>query len=263
MVDYFSKAEWSNGAIATGGKSYDSTTQNGMIAKMPHAALKAAFHVSGITDMYAYNYKNGVPYANGITFTPRYAQTYGSDGEHPQGEPFGTLDAHGCQEMAEHVASGTGSAASGQKDAYWIERDWTRYIAESKWEGSIFFVHGFQDWNVKPDHILPWIDNLPQQIRVKGWLHQDTVNGGHVYPMRADWNATFISWLDAELKGFHNEFWDGAAWQIEATDGIWRDMEAWPPTRGEGLAPSASVSTPAEPVLGRNRRWIGNLAQMR
>ncbi len=249
VIDHFANVEWSSGAIATGGKSYDSTPQNGLIAKMPHPALKGAFHVSGITDMYRYNYVNGVPYFNGLTFTPRYAQTYGNDGSHPAGEPFGTIDAYGCTEMVEHAISGTGSAAHGMKDAYWQERDWTRFIGDSEWNGSIFFVHGFQDWNVKPDHILPWISNLPEQIRVKGWLHQDTFNSGHVYPMRADWNHTFIAWLETELKGKDLGFWDAPAWDVEGTDGLWREMDVWPPEDTERVAIDTydiDCPTPAE-----------------
>src|ERR1051326_6905070 len=77
VVDYFSKQPWSNGNLGAGAKSYDATTQNGMIAKFPHPALKTIFHVSGITDMYRYNGKDGVTYANGPEFTPRYYVTHG------------------------------------------------------------------------------------------------------------------------------------------------------------------------------------------
>ncbi len=244
VIDHFANVEWSSGAIAAGGKSYDSTTQNGLIAKMPHPALKGLFHVSGITDMYRYNYANGVPYANGLTFTPRYATDYSQDGSHPDGDVQNLIDM-ACPEMAEHVVSGTGSAAHGLKDAYWQERDWTQFISESAWNGSIFFVHGFQDWNVKPDHILPWIQNLPPEIRVKGWLHQDTENNGHVYPMRADWNETMLAWLETELKGKDLGFWDGPSWDLEGTDGLWRSAKAWPP-EPTMLGPSSEITTPGD-----------------
>ncbi len=247
VIDTFANQEWSNGHVAVGGKSYDSTTQNGLIAKMPHPALKGVFHVSGITDMYRYNYVGGVPYSNGLTFTPRYAATYSIDGEHPDGQT-GQLADLVCPEMAEHVLHGTGSAITGLKTDYWQERDWTQFIGDSNWNGSIFFVHGFQDWNVKPDHILPWITELPEQIRIKGWLHQDTDNLGHVYPMRDDWNETMIAWLDTELKGKDVGFYDAPAWDIEGTDGLWREMDVWPPEEPTSRQPDGELT-----VLGGPR----------
>ncbi len=245
VVDFYANAEWSNGNIAAGGKSYDSTTQNGMIAKMPHPALKGIFHVSGITDMYRYNYVNGVPYASGAIFNTYYfGQTiheYGIPAPLGTGSPGGAssfdedadslarlADDVACTELAPLQASGVGSAATGLKDAYWVERDWNRYIGSSDWNGSIFFVHGLQDWNVKPDHILPWTEALPESVRIRGWLHQDTENNGHVYPMRDDWNQTMLAWLDSELKGRNTGFWNAPAWDVQGTDMKWRQSATWP-----------------------------------
>ncbi|MEA3190000.1 MAG: hypothetical protein QOD77_582 [Thermoplasmata archaeon] len=236
VVDFFAKQPWSSGAVAAGGKSYDSTTQNGMVAKFPHPALKGIFHVSGITDMYAYNYKAGVPYSNGLEFTPRYFATQAFD-EYLAGEPADegpeslarVLDDAACAELPEHVASGEGSAAHGIKDAYWVERDWAPFMEDSTWNGTVFFVHGLSDWNVKPDHILPWVQVLQQKgVPVLGWLHQWSQDGtGHVYPMRADWNQTMLAWLDFTLKGKDVP----VPWGYEAqgSDELWRRSDAWPP----------------------------------
>ncbi|MDX1611441.1 MAG: CocE/NonD family hydrolase, partial [Candidatus Thermoplasmatota archaeon] len=215
VIDHFADVPWSNGNVAAGGKSYDSTPQNGLIAKNPHEALKGIFHVSGITDMYRYNYRQGVTYAHGTAFNTYYylqgTDEYGASflstptventmSEDPESLSR-ILDDAACTELPQMQASGIGSGIHGMKDAYWIERDWNRYIADTDWNGSIFFVHGLQDWNVKPDHILPWLQLLPEQIPVKGWLHQDTENNGHVYPMRADWNQTMLTWLHHTLNG--------------------------------------------------------------
>lgn len=240
VVDYFAKAPFSNGRVAAGGKSYDSTTQNGMIAKFPHPALTGIFHVSGITDMYRYNYVGGVPYQNGLTFTPRYFVQEGLDEYGLPGLGTGNTDEDpeslarivddaACPELPKHVASAEGSAVTGQKDAYWQERDWNRFLADSEWNGTVFFVHGLQDWNVKPDHILPWLETVQANgWPVLGWLHQDTFNTGHVYPMRSDWNATMLSWLDYTLNG--KATMDGK-WGIssQGTDGVWRTAAHWPP----------------------------------
>ncbi len=240
-IDYFANVEWSNGNIGTGGKSYDSTPQNGLIAKMPHPALKAAFHVSGITDMYRYNYREGIPYASGTVFNTYYylqgtdeygASLLGAGGiqdEDPESLAR-IIDDAACTELPQMQASGVGSGVTGLKDAYWIERDWTRTIADSEWEGGLFFVHGLQDWNVKPDHILPWLDLLPQGVEVKGWLHQWQQAGtGHVYPMRDDWNQTMLRWLDHYLKGVDTGLMAEPAFDVQSSDGAWRQSDAWPP----------------------------------
>ncbi len=244
-IDYFASVDWSNGNVATGGKSYDSTPQNGLIAKMPHPALKAAFHVSGITDMYRYNYREGIPYASGPMFntyyylqgTDEYGVSFLSEptpenlmSEDPESLAR-LIDDVACTELPQMQASGVGSGITGLKDDYWIERDWTRTIGDSQWEGGLFFVHGLQDWNVKPDHILPWLELLPDQIEVKGWLHQWTTpgSGGHVYPMRSDWNQTMLRWLDHYLKGIDTGLMAEPAFDVQSSDGYWRQSDAWPP----------------------------------
>jgi X-Pro dipeptidyl-peptidase len=254
VVDALAAQPWSTGAVAAGGKSYDSTSQNGMVAKFPSQHLKGIFHVSGITDMYRYNYYGGVPYETGPIFNTYYygqgIHEYGlpvplvggspPDAGDPSNEGPDSLarlvDDVACTELPKEQASGAGSGASGQKDAYWQERDWTRSIAQSQWNGSIFFVHGFQDWNVKPDNMVPWLSNLPPQVKAHtlGWLHQWQQDGtGHVYPMRTDWNETLLRWLDYTLKGKDtgmDSLW-GFELQAMGEEGhqVWRRVRDWPP----------------------------------
>lgn len=245
VVDHFSKAPWANGNVGAGGKSYDSTTQNGLLAKMPHPALKTLFHVSGITDWYRYVYRNGVPYSIPSGFNTYYGlgqglDEYGlgglgtgggtSDDEDPESIAR-LVDDLACPELAKETASGFGTGLHGLKDAYWQERDWNRDIASSAANTSIFFVHGLQDWNVKPDHILPWLQLLPPGTEVKGWLHQWTrqPEGGHVYPMRTDWNATMLRWLDHYLKGLDTGIERELGFEAMGSDGVWRASAAWPP----------------------------------
>ncbi len=257
VVDHFANAEWSNGLVATGGKSYDSSPTNGLIAKFPHPALRGVFHVSGITDMYAYNYKGGVPYATGPIFNTYYylqgtdeygVSLVGAGGyDDEDAESLARLiDDVACPDLPFVQASGIGSGVTGLKDDYWIERDWTRYVGESDWNGSIFFVHGLQDWNVKPDHILPWITELPEQINVKGWLHQ----GGHVYPERQDWNLTMLRWLDSELKGIDTGFWDEPRWEVRSDNGDWYTHDAWPPALWDASSSSATPTATGAGIGG-------------
>ena len=271
VVDYFSRQPWANGNVAAGGKSYDSTTQNGMIAKVPHDALKGIFHVSGITDMYRYNYYAGVPYASGPIFNTYYyfqgtneynlpvplvgSPTGGAPGEEGPESLARLLDDVACTELPEMQVSGVGSGVTGLKDGYWQERDWTTSIAASPWNGSIFFVHGFQDWNVKPDHMVPWLANLPPAVKAQtlGWLHQwQQDNTGHVYPMRTDWNQTMLRWLDHTLKGKDTGMADLWGFEVQALgeDGKqeWRRTATWPPT-SEHVLDQTELDFPSETHL--------------
>lgn len=246
VIDALSKMPWSSGALAAGGKSYDSTTQNGLIAKQPHPALRGIFHVSGITDMYRYNAKDGVVYNNGLSFTPRYFLMQGLDeyagatngaGSPMDESPDSLRRLAGdlaCLEAARHVASGTGTAADGMRDEYWQERDWVSALPASDWDGSVFFVHGLQDWNVKPDHIDPWVEILQQKGNpVLGWLHQEAENLGHVYPMRDDWNETMLRWLDGTLKGKPVQMDELWGFEVQGSDRVWRRSKSWPPQSQE------------------------------
>jgi predicted acyl esterase len=274
VVDHFARVEWSNGHVGAGGKSYDSTTQNGMIAKFPHPALKTIFHVSGITDMYRYNYREGAPYTSGTIFNTYYS--FGQDlheyalplpigGGSPAGESEFDEDEESiarlldtaCPEIVLSNVHGVASGVTGQKTDYWIERDWNRYVGDTAWNGSIFFVHGFADWNVKPDHILPWVDRLPDDIAVKGWLHQWEESGtGHVYPMRQDWNLTMLRWLDHFLKGIDTGILAEPAWDLQSNDGIWRWADTWPPETGEVEIDAQVLASAVEGPL----RFSGQLA---
>lgn len=248
VVDHFAGAAWSSGKVAAGGKSYDSTPQNGLVAKYPHPALEGLFHVSGISDMYRYTYRQGVPYWHGAAFNTYYylqgTDEYGASivgAGDPADEDADSLarliDDAACPELPEMQASGVGSALHGTKTGYWQERDWNRYIGDSSWNGSVFFVHGLQDWNVKPDHILPWLDELPDDVRVKGWLHQDcsghdcATGTGHVYPMRQDWNETMDRWMAETLKGRDTGLTYDV--EVESTDDVWRRADTWPPASVE------------------------------
>lgn len=242
VIDHFADASWSNGAVAAGGKSYDSTPQNGLIANHPHPALKGLFHVSGITDMYSYTFRHGVlERVDGGLFTTTYSSGYGGD--------------QTCPEYLEGIVFPASTTVTGLKTDYWIERDWTRTIGDSDWDGSIFFYHGYQDWNVQPSHILPWLDNLPEPItaKTKVWLHQDTENNGHQYPQRSDWNVTMLRWMDSELKGIDTGFWDEPRVEVEDVSGTWHRLGDWPaapiPVSTEATGTTGATPKPVHHVV--------------
>lgn len=223
IIDHYANIEWSNGNVAMGGRSYDGTTIQGVAAYKPHEALKLIFPVSGISDMYRYNYRGGVPYFHGIIFNTYY---YEGTGVNPN-DPNLLVDAVVCPELPFVQANGFGSAVTGLYTDYWDERNYNNYAENT--ETAFFFVHGFQDWNVKPDHILPWLDNLPDEVEKKVWLHQWEERGGHTFPMREDWNLTMLRMMDHYLKGIDTGILDEPMAQIQDSSGFWRHEDRWPP----------------------------------
>lgn len=231
VIEHFAKQPWSNGNIAAGGKSYDGTTPQGAAIHAPEA-LKAIFPVSGISELYKYNYKGGIELSGtGAAFNARY---YAGESAAPQGTspPLFMADRVACPRMPSIVGEGVTTAVTGDHTPYWQERNYSRSAKDVK--AALFFVHGFTDWNVKPDHILPWLSNLPADTPRKVWLHNWTLgfrpNGdGHVYPMREDWNLTMLRFLDQTLKGIDTGIFDEPAYQIQDSTGRFRWEEAWPP----------------------------------
>jgi putative CocE/NonD family hydrolase len=230
VIDFFAKQPWSNGNVAAGGKSYDGTTPQGA-AIMGDPNLKAIFPVEPITELYQYNYKGGIPYGNGASFNAYYYAGESAAPKDAQGPPpLFMADRVACPTLPDTQSNGVGSAASGDSNAYWQERNYTK--GASKVTAALFFVEGFTDWNVKPDNILPWLNMIPapKKVYLHNWTKNWKPNGdGHVYPMRDDWNVTMLRFLDQTLKGIDTGIFTEPNYQIQDSSGAWRWEETWPP----------------------------------
>jgi X-Pro dipeptidyl-peptidase len=227
VAEYLARQSWSNGNVAAGGKSYDGTTPQGAATLTP-PGLKAIVPVSAISELYKYNYKGGLPYSQGHSFNARYVVQVGWG--LPPNDSFKPDDV-ACPDLPVIAGEGVASGTTGDYTAYWKERDYS--ATADRAQAALFFIHGLQDWNVKPDHILPWLDRYGGPKKV--WLHQwtDRPNGGHVYPFREDWNYTMLRFFDETLKGVDTGFFDEPAVQVQDTAGRWRHEDAWPPSTTE------------------------------
>lgn len=232
VIDHFANVEWSNGNVASGGKSYDGTTIQGVAGYKPHPALKLIFPVSGISDLYRYNYRGGVPYFQGPIFNTYYYAGVGvNQNGDIQDQPLSALvDDVACADTPFVQGHGVATGVHGMYNDYWNERDYNNYAADV--ETAVYFVHGLQDWNVKPDHILPWLGTLQEVTDTKILLHQWTEGGtGHVYPMRDDWNETMLRIMDHYLKGIDTGLMSEPTVQVQDSAGMWRNEWEWPPAR--------------------------------
>ena len=253
VIQHMASQEWSNGNVGLMGVSYPGTTPQDVWVEAP-PALKAIVPISGISDLYKYNFVNGVPInIQGFGFNTYY---WGIVGLGPAGLAGGAqaLDpAHvatafageACPEQAEVQEGGVSSTADGNKDAYWQARDFhaEAMVEPGRPRAAVFYIHGLQDWNVKPHMMEDWLPFIEESgVPYKVWLGQ----WGHAWPQGAEclydetadrgsacrndwWNRTLVAWFDQTLKGIDTGILDGPAVQVQDDDGVWRHEERWPP----------------------------------
>ena len=264
---FLAEQPWSNGNVAAVAKSYDGTMAQGLLTTgNPH--VKTIVPVSPISEFYKYNYAGGVPYAiGGLLFNTYYVLLTSLT---QNVDPFSAA-ANGdvstyertptrlCDEAAHVQAAQYHGALTGEYSAYWQARNYTALLPDTV-DASVFYVHGLQDWNVKTDHMVPWIDALHERdVTVKMWLGQ----WEHDYPTRDDFNATLLRWLDHELKGLPTGIMDEPLVQVQDTEGVWRHEARWPPARARTLAlhPDAGGALAPAPGTGESS-WLDSRAPL-
>lgn len=281
-IDYYGSQPWSNGNVGLIGVSYDGTTPQEAWVEAP-AHLKSIVPISGISDLYKYNYVNGVPIGTtGQAFTNYYwaltglgpAGLEGGVGATDPASVPGAIAGEACTDQADVQEASAGSAMDGNKDAYWQERDFgARYRADPDRErAAVLYVHGLQDYNVKDHHMEGWLDVLqgsgvPFKALLGQWSHawpDNSLTPGNCAPSqepgarpptcRADWwNATLVAWFDQTLKGVDTGVLDMPAVQVQDDDGTWRGEDSWPPrdARPWTLHPDQSGALRQEPGSGQ------------
>lgn len=237
VVDHLAGQPWSNGNVSASGKSYDGTMANALLTlSNPH--VKTIVPVSPISEFYKYNYYNGVPYlVTGHAFNTYYVamvslaqsvDTFGL-GATDDTSTYERTPTRFCEESLHVQTNQYHSLATGDYTPYWQARNYTALLPD-RIDASVFYIHGLQDWNVKPDHMDPWLDALQERgATVKLWLGQ----WAHDYPTRDDWNVTMLRWHDHYLKGIDTGILDEPLVQVQDDAGVWRDEADWPVARAE------------------------------
>jgi predicted acyl esterase len=227
VIDWLAAQPWSNGNVGMIGRSYDGTSAWAGAAS-GNPSLKTIVPISGAVDGPFLYFKNGTREGraaqNGLTYWP----TYATDAQPPEGYAQrlcrGSLvDSH----VESNVAALTGDASS----EYWQSRDLRPRILES-YQGSVWVVHGLEDWNVNPSQAVPFINDMQDAgIEVRAWLGV----WGHAYPdrvdehrnVRWDWADQTLAWFDFYLKGAGPK----PALGVEVEDSlfVWRHEASYPP----------------------------------
>ncbi len=232
LTQWLGTQPWSNGNVGYIGASYPgSEAHMAGIAGGEH--LKAIVPIVASTSFYHYHHNDGVPYngnhALGGTNTG-YTRNALAPTVNPQHSNYGSRyveEASQCDYRANMLDHG-GLDQTGAYYDWWQERN-LRPMAKNI-TVPVLMAQGLADWNVKPDHIATWFNDLtqsPSKTLIAGqW--------GHAYPREADeaygdwWNyvtAFFDTFLKEIDTGMFQE--ESVAW-VQDNNGTWHRSTDWP-----------------------------------
>lgn len=282
-ITWLGEQEWSNGRIAMVGASYDGSTP-WIVAATGNPYLKTIVPTSGLPDIYDLMFHNGSAETRGPIMHNLVYWPSGFSTEFPQrpedwpddqpwlpryndvrdpigtGSPLPPMQANGrqeyqdrqnllCPEVLEGSVVGQLSTLGGGRadpaSTYWTERDHRQAVIDN-YEGSVFLVHGLQDWNVDPHAAIPYNQQLRDAgIEMKEWYGQ----WGHAFPdstcssdapewvvlpCRLDFAEVLRRWFEHYLKG-DEEIELGPSIQLQDNLGFWRNAESYPPKDAQWL----------------------------
>ena len=278
-ITWLGEQDWSNGNVAMVGASYDGSTP-WEVASTGNPHLKTIVPTSGLPDIFDLMFRNGTAETRGSVMHSQVYWPYGfSDGypwnrvpappPSPVPLPVGPTwpppdvlhgNANGrdqnqdlqntlCPEAWKGAAIGPLTSITGSRNDevagqqaldYWTIRDHRQAVVDN-YKGSIFLIHGLQDWNVDPHVAIPFNQQLRAAgIPMKEWYGQ----WGHAFPdstcpaqspewyappCRLDYAEVLLRWFDKYLKGVEGQDL-GPSIQIQDSIGFWRNADSFPPT---------------------------------
>jgi predicted acyl esterase len=278
-VEWLGTQPWSNGAVALTGRSYDgSTPWEAATFGNPH--LKTIVPISGLTGVYELMWSNGSAESRGPgLLTAIYAaMTPDGDTNDPR-EAVCPDYAIGVPEAA--AAYGSGGPNDVAFNHYWSDRYFLDRVVQN-YHGSIYIVHGLQDWNVENHMSVPYVNllkskGLDVKVMLGQWNHMypdrpsehvttPPGEGHEAYPqsVRYDYAQDLLEWFDHYLKGTGPQ----PALDVEVQDnhGAWRIESTYPPADQQALVYNLGVSmaqtSPGQPVIAPASGAVGGNAGM-
>ena len=251
-VEWLGTQNWSNGNVAIYGKSYEGATA-WEAAAQGNDHLKTIVPISGTTALAPLLYKNGSAEARSQVMHSNYG---GSILDYDQDDVDNL-----CGDVFEGFLAGPTRYVGGELDPYMDNYyDERSHIdkALGKYNGSIYWVQGLQDWNVDPHQVFggppgvnwyqEYIDNgYDVRGMIGQWEHnypdqwskhnaQDSGYGGEaIHNMtRWDWAQDLFEWFEYYLKGIGPK--PDLTTQVQRNDGEWRIEDTWPPLDVEKLS---------------------------
>lgn len=223
-------ATWHNGSSAMIGKSYDGTFANG-VAATGVEGLKTIVPITAISAWYNYSRTGGVRH------NTHYPRSLSNTITNPDRR------AH-CAPTRDWLDTVDGDLTGDYND-FWEERNHNKDAANVT--ASVFAVQGFQDDNVRMDHMSMWWDALTaNDVPRKLWL----LRSGHTDPFdarRAEWVDTLHRWFDHYLFDIDNGIEDEPMVTIEDEKDVWVDYTDWPIPGTEDLDLYLRAGSAGEP----------------
>jgi X-Pro dipeptidyl-peptidase len=223
-------ATWHNGSSAMIGKSYDGTLATG-VAATGVEGLKTIVPVSAISAWYDYSRTGG------IRHNTNYPASLSNTVTNPSRRG---LCAPSRAEFNEQDGDETGDI-----NPFWDDRDYNKDADKIK--AAVFIPHGFQDDNVRLNHVSQLWERLKQNgVPRKLWL----MRTGHTDPFevrRAEWVDTLHRWFDHYLHGIDNGIDSEPKVTIEDAKDEWRNYAEWPIPGTQGVDVYLRGTTDAAP----------------
>jgi len=279
-IDWLGEQPWSNGNVAMIGTSYDGSTPwevaatgdphlktivpddglpdmfdlmfrngsvetrgPGMLVDPAYAEHSAGYWGFGFSDGFPQTPKPPVPLPVDPPVDARSAVASVFHGGANGREQYQDLQNLVCPKAYEGATMGAYSWAAGDRGSaasqYWAERDHRAGVL-ANYKGSVFLVHGLQDWNVDPHAAIPFNAQLraagvPMKELYGQWNHNtpDGLCQAHVdqwatLPCRLDYAELMLRWFNHYLKGDASQEL-GPALQVQDDVGYWRNVDAFPP----------------------------------
>ena len=240
-VDWLGSQPWSNGRVGAIGKSYDgSTPWNAAAAGSDY--LATIVPMSGLIGVHDLMWRNGSMEFRGAIMHNGVYGSFGLDGD------SGDIE-NACEGYLEGYYAGPAAYLTGDNLAwlgsdYWEERHFLTHALDV-YGGSIYIIHGMQDWNVDPHMAFPvhqmsidagfdvkglygqWGHDYPD--RVSGHSGLSSGRGAEAYPytLRWDWADDLLEWFDYYLRDIGPQ--PRLIAEIQDNMGGWRVELTYPP----------------------------------
>tara|TARA_B100001559_G_scaffold43105_1_gene31880 strand:- start:92 stop:1906 length:1815 start_codon:yes stop_codon:yes gene_type:complete len=246
-VEYLGKAPFSNGAVGIIGKSYDGSTP-WEAAAMGSEHLKTIIPMSGLIGVHDLMWRNGSMEARGAIMHNGVYGSFGLDGNLEDSQ-------NACEGYLEGYYAGPAAYLSGDNLAwtgsdYWEERTFLSRALEN-YNGSVYIIHGIQDWNVDPHMAFPthnilidagfdvkglygqWGHDYPDRISGHESLSSGRGQEAFPYTLRWDWADDLLEWFDYYLKDKGPQ--PRLIAEIQDNMGAWRVESEYPPKSQEWM----------------------------
>ncbi len=240
FTEWLGTREWSNGNVGFIGASYPgSEAHMAGIAGAPH--LKAIVPIVASTSFYHYHHNDGVPYSGqhslGGTNTG-YTTNAITPTVNPQNTNYLTRYIEEAQcGYDENMLDHGGLDQSGAYYDWWQERNLRPSAGEV--DVPVLMAQGLADWNVKPDHIADWFNDLQLESKV-------LIAGqwGHAWPYSpcaeeegsscdsrvpyGQWWQYVSAFFDTYLKEIDTGMFESSHAWVQDSLGQWHRSDDWP-----------------------------------